>query len=431
MSFDQQFEKAMAGGTRAALLVSASAVTILALGFRLRELSFTAEPSLSASVNIIGVFLTFTFAANALVRFRGTRDHMALVLALGFSISAMIELGVTLDMFGNLGNTATWFERLGITWMQSRMLLAEAFLLAMAFEPRLPRLRISGRRVLLGLTAAGTVGYCGSALYFGFVGYPRIHAGGPVPRPWDLLPAALFLLAAVGFQLRLRQASSALDHALAGAAWMNFACHLLMVESSRVLDASSTLAQTVRISSYAVVLGGTLLDNSRIFAQVQHLAVSDPLTGLANYRRLVDVLESEVERSGRTGREFAIILLDLDGLKRINDRHGHLVGSRALCRLAETLRVSSRSIDTSARYGGDEFAVVLPETGQHAALRVAARIRKNLASQDESPMLSVSTGVAVYPANGQTAERLLAAADEALYAMKSVHGANIHFAAHQ
>jgi two-component system cell cycle response regulator len=95
------------------------------------------------------------------------------------------------------------------------------------------------------------------------------------------------------------------------------------------------------------------------------------------------------------------------------------------------LRVGSRSIDTSARYGGDEFAVVLPETGQHAALRVAARIRRNLASQDESPMLSVSTGVAVYPANGQTAERLLAAADEALYAMKSVQGASIHFAAQQ
>jgi diguanylate cyclase (GGDEF)-like protein len=160
------------------------------------------------------------------------------------------------------------------------------------------------------------------------------------------------------------------------------------------------------------------LDNSRLFLQVHQLAATDPLTGLANYRRLVDVLESEIERSGRTGRGFSVMLLDLDGLKIINDQHGHPVGSRALRRLAEVLRVHSRSMDTPARYGGDEFALVLPETGEQAAQSAAFRIRERLATQAERPKLSVSVGVAVYPQHGTTADRLLISADRALYAMK-------------
>jgi two-component system, cell cycle response regulator len=188
--------------------------------------------------------------------------------------------------------------------------------------------------------------------------------------------------------------------------------------SLQALDAPFTLAQVLRVSSYAVVLGGTLLDNSRLFVQVQQLAISDPLTGLANYRHLIDVLEAEIERSGRTGREFSVLLLDLDGLKSVNDRFGHLVGSQALRRLAEVLRVYSRAVDTPARYGGDEFALVMPETGANSARFVADRVRERLATQAEQPNITVSVGVAVYPLNGLTAERLLMAADEALYAMK-------------
>jgi PAS domain S-box-containing protein len=91
-------------------------------------------------------------------------------------------------------------------------------------------------------------------------------------------------------------------------------------------------------------------------------AASDPLTGLANYRRLVDVLDMEIKRCERTGREFAVLLFDLDGLKLINDRYGHMSGSQALCRVADVLSFCCREIDTAARFGGDEFAVVLPET---------------------------------------------------------------------
>jgi diguanylate cyclase (GGDEF)-like protein/PAS domain S-box-containing protein len=148
-------------------------------------------------------------------------------------------------------------------------------------------------------------------------------------------------------------------------------------------------------------------------------AAKDPLTGLSNYRHLVEILDTEIKRSERTAREFAILFLDLDGLKQINDRFGHLVGSQALCRLADVLCICSRNIDTPARFGGDEFALVLPETGQAQANLVAHRICDTLANDGREPKLSVSVGVAIYPKDGEKLDLLLGAADAALYSMKA------------
>src|SRR5207245_8205657 len=146
-------------------------------------------------------------------------------------------------------------------------------------------------------------------------------------------------------------------------------------------------------------------------------AALDPLTGLANYRHLAEVLDMEVKRSERTGREFALLLFDLDGLKQINDRYGHLIGSHAICRVADVLSFC-RDIDTAARYGGDEFAVVLPETGVEAANQVAQRICESIANDGMEPILSVSICVAVYPYEGESIEVLLRKADVAMYAMQ-------------
>jgi two-component system, cell cycle response regulator len=151
---------------------------------------------------------------------------------------------------------------------------------------------------------------------------------------------------------------------------------------------------------------------------VRELVVTDALTGLANYRGLVDALAVEIRRYGRTKKTFAAIMLDLDGLKKINDVHGHLVGSRAICRLAEVLRIHSREIDTAARYGGDEFVLVLPETNLNEGQQVAQRISERLRNDGEEPPLSVSTGAAIYPQDGSTVEELLGAADRALYKQK-------------
>ncbi len=137
------------------------------------------------------------------------------------------------------------------------------------------------------------------------------------------------------------------------------------------------------------------------------LSVTDPLTGLANYRLLLDRIDLEIKRYGRTGRPFSILLLDLDGLKKINDAYGHVAGSRALCRIADVLRSHCREVDTPARYGGDEFALILPETPLEQAHQVA-----------ETPRISASIGVAEYPDDGQTIEHILGAADEALYSEK-------------
>jgi diguanylate cyclase (GGDEF)-like protein len=152
---------------------------------------------------------------------------------------------------------------------------------------------------------------------------------------------------------------------------------------------------------------------------LRHLATTDALTGLANYRRLVDALQSEIKRSDRTGRAFAVMAFDLDGMKKINDNYGHLAGNRALCRLADIFRFSCRSIDTAARYGGDEFAIVLPETSALDADLVGQRICQRLAAEGGEPKLSVSFGIAVYPEDGTSIESLLQKADRALYRMKN------------
>jgi diguanylate cyclase (GGDEF)-like protein len=186
-------------------------------------------------------------------------------------------------------------------------------------------------------------------------------------------------------------------------------------ESLLLLQAFMAVVSLMTLTIAAVVSA-----RRRTAERLRLMSVTDPLTGLANYRQLITTLGGEIRRSVRTGRPCAILFLDLDRLKRINDRFGHLVGSRAICRVGEVLRHSCRAIDTAARYGGDEFALILPETGEADARQVTARIAERLAADREEPSITVSAGIALFPRDGESVEKLLGAADRDLYAAKAL-----------
>jgi diguanylate cyclase (GGDEF)-like protein len=144
----------------------------------------------------------------------------------------------------------------------------------------------------------------------------------------------------------------------------------------------------------------------------------DALTGLANYREFMDRLQLEVRRAERSLNSFSVLLLDLDGLKRINDLHGHLAGNRALQRLATVMNEQCRSIDLAVRFGGDEFALVIIDSDKGMAEQIARRIENALRTDHSGPAISVSIGIGIYPDDGRTAPELIEAADQQLYKYK-------------
>ena len=394
------------------------AVAFLAFAAWLRELPISSEPILYSYLQVVGSLLCFTYAANALVRFRGTHDRLTLILAFGFVLSGVIETAATFNFYDILAYGVFSQLRVPLAWMVSRTLLALVLIAALVVERRVPNSREPGREIAVALFVVVGVAYLTSAAYFESPLEPAMHPQALISRPGDLLPALLFGIAAIGFTRRSRRHASPFDRIFCAALWMNVACHVLASQSERLLDLPFTVAQFLKVGSYALVLGGALLDNARLFDQVRKLAVTDPLTGLSNYRTLINVMETEIQRSSRTGRPFAVLLFDLDGLKTINDEHGHLVGSRAICRLATVLQIQCRAMDTAARYGGDEFAVVLPEAGEEAAASVSRRICERLANDGEFPAVTVSVGSAVYPRDAETIDGLFNVADRALYGMK-------------
>ena len=415
------------------LIASSIALAVLFFGaiLYLRHASIAGSPQTYLYLEVGGTLLSFCYAANALVRFRGTHDRTALILAFGFVLSGIIE---TVGYFGlndimAIGPVALSPVPMG--WMVSRTLLAVMLLAAIAVERYLPTARQPSKETAGALLVVAIAAYLTSAAFLAAPSSPVAHPANLLSRPWDLLPGVLFLVAAICFHQRLhvgkadKNPASLYDYSLLIVASLNFICHTAAVFSRQLFDGPFFLAELSKTAGYVVMLGGALLDQARLFDQVRSMAVSDPLTGLANYRRLVSVLEAELDRSRRTQRPFSIVLLDMDGLKIINDRHGHLTGSRALVRLGKILRNHSRAIDTPARYGGDEFALVLPEAGPDIATRVVGRIRQRLAAESEVPALSVSAGVAAYPEDGDTPEKLLGAADRALYRMKNRGGSGV------
>ncbi len=166
------------------------------------------------------------------------------------------------------------------------------------------------------------------------------------------------------------------------------------------------------------------LDNAQLFRKLEERTVTDDLTQLYNARFMENYLRREAKRASRYGHPVSLLFLDLDGFKQVNDVHGHMAGSRTLVEVGQILRENVRDIDIVARWGGDEFTVVLPETERRGAEAMAERICRMIREASYlgelglEIRLSASIGVASWPENGPSAATLLAAADAAMYHVK-------------
>ncbi|MBN1193334.1 MAG: GGDEF domain-containing protein [Coriobacteriia bacterium] len=167
------------------------------------------------------------------------------------------------------------------------------------------------------------------------------------------------------------------------------------------------------------------VENSRLYRLTKRLAITDELTDLFNYRYLQQRLDDEVSRAERFGKRVSLLMLDIDDFKRVNDTYGHQVGDAVLAEVGQVLKSTVREVDLVARYGGEEFTVILPETDASGAFIVAEKIRESIslhrfpdADGARTIHLTVSIGLASYPAHAADKESLLRAADDAVYSVK-------------
>jgi len=392
------------------ILVGAFLVNITTVGSVLTSIGIATGNTLEA---VIASFLVIRFA-NGRHAFERTKDILRFafyVVAISTAVAA--TFGVTSL---TLGGFASW-NNYGLIWRTwwlgdaAGALIFTPFLLLWTSKARW---HWTGRQLL-----ELSVLFFSTLLTAGIIFGPLFHAQ-IRNDPWTFLCVPFLVWAA--FRYGPREASAVI-------------CLLCMVEVVGTVhgygpfvretsnDSLLLLQSFISLEALMILIfAAEVSERRRQEEHARELAVSDPLTGLANYRLLLERLDSEIKRYQRDGHPFAVVLLDLDGLKKINDEHGHLVGSLALCRMAEVLHLSCRAVDTAARYGGDEFALVLPGTSSEHAKRVAQRVSERLREDHEIPKLSASIGIAEYPRDGSTIEHMLSAADRALYDEKH-HGA--------
>jgi diguanylate cyclase (GGDEF)-like protein len=392
------------------ILLGAFVVNVTTAGTVVTSLFIAAGNTLEAAV-AAALVKRFAHGAHAFERARTAFTFLALAAVFATTVSATMGV-VTLAV----ANLVQWsdFGAVWLTWWlgdaNGSLLIAPLLLL----WARPGKFQWTASHKIEAIAVGVGLALVGAFVFGGFVLRPT--PGQVYPLEFLCLP--LFVWAA--FRLSQREAITAVFVIASIAVWGTlhgigpFARpdpneSLLLLQAFMGVATVTTLALSAEVS-----------ERRAVEERLLHLAVSDPMTGLANYRQLITSLEREIERSRRTARSFSILFLDVDHLKKINDSHGHLVGSAALRRVAAVLRRSSRTIDTVARFGGDEFAVVLPEAEEPAARQVMSRVAAHLAADETRPSIGVSAGVAVFPRDGKTLEELLGAADKALYQSKAV-----------
>jgi diguanylate cyclase (GGDEF)-like protein len=167
------------------------------------------------------------------------------------------------------------------------------------------------------------------------------------------------------------------------------------------------------------------IENARTVKRIHELTITDDCTSLYNARHLNYMLETEINRSQRYGFEFALVFIDLDFFKKVNDTYGHLMGSKLLAEIGDMIKANCRLIDFAFRYGGDEFVLLLPQSSKESAFVVARRLHKMigetvwLKGEGLNVRITASIGVAGYPADSRTKADLLHLADEAMYLVKN------------
>lgn len=366
---------------------------------------------------IVGAWLLQRFAGGRDCFLRAERIFLFVLLGALFSTTLSATFGTLSLHFGGFLPDADW-SGVWLTWWlgdASGALLVTPLLLSWAAGSPTPRDR--AWYIEAGIVFALLI-LVASVLFTGLSGF--MPSG--TPRAFFCVPFLIWAAVRLG----IREAATATVLLAGIAVWGTLegkGVFILDTPNSSLLLLQAYMAVAAIMT---LILAAAVAERKVAEERLRELAISDPLTGIANYRHLITRLEGEVERSGRTDRPFAVIFMDVDGLKAINDRLGHIVGSRALCRVAEVLKASARAVDTAARYGGDEFALLLPETGAEEAAQVAQRLTEKLAQSTESPGVQVSLGVAVFPDDGRTPDALIGAADRRLYqARAKVRGARL------
>jgi diguanylate cyclase (GGDEF)-like protein len=187
-------------------------------------------------------------------------------------------------------------------------------------------------------------------------------------------------------------------------------------------DGTIYTAEDINLITVLANHAAIAVENALLYQKLEKDAITDGLTSVYNYRYLISSLEAETKRARRFKQSFSFVMLDVDNLKSYNDERGHISGSQALKEIAALVVDSCREIDLVCKYGGDEFGILLPQTGIEGATKVTRRVLRSVARHrfnNEKPgLLTCSAGISTFPRDGQTVSDLIAAADKALYQAK-------------
>jgi diguanylate cyclase (GGDEF)-like protein len=423
-------------------------IALFSLFWLVRDSDWEGSRDLHTIMEVIATMLAFGVGVLGFVRYATKPDNTILFVSAAFMGTAFLD-GYHAVV------TSQWFDILWPSpppqlipwsWNASRSFLAVMMCLSLLAWRREIRLGpqgavspkwVSSSVVLLTLT---------SFLFFAFVPLPRAYypelAFG---RPQEFFSATLFLLAMIGYLAKGYWKTDAFEHWVVLSLIVGFVSQAAFMSNSfHLYDTMFDMAHLLKKASYICVLTGLLVSIVHVLMQAERdrkaldelnaelirkrataeeLARTDPLTGLNNRRAFHDLASVIVEQSRRHDRSYSLVVLDVDYFKRVNDTHGHGFGDKVLVKVAQIIADQARRSDVSARIGGEEFALIMPDTQSGEAARLAERLRRAIedlviASQQGRLRITASFGVAERGHGNEPLDSVIRRADKALYFAK-------------